>query len=245
MCSDSGRLFRKCSQCGRPVSLLVQVGEAESDAAVLQRSDRRVGNFNLIPEGDYVAEFIAVTVVAFIVVEIADELDFVALSDLDQVLCFHTGFGTGIDDLGTGDIAVRILRIEIQQQVDPGAVQDGRNIPGDQVVIAVLNGVQVVICDRLAVNRQPGSVKLTCKGISVDGEVVVGSEVDKSGSVVKEYIPGQADNEVPLALGKLNSAVVPDKLSCVKMVFKNVFSCAFRSQAASGEQVEEGSGTSG
>ena len=79
---------------GRPVLLLKNIREAIGHPAFAPVLHRPVGNIDLLPERDLLAELVAVSVVPVVVVVVADKLYLVSLTDRDQGLRLGVRFSS-------------------------------------------------------------------------------------------------------------------------------------------------------
>ena len=250
--------FRSAAdQDGRPVVLLVEIGKAEADAGA--GADGNVGDLHIRRDGHLLAEEVAVLIAAVVAVIVAEEVDLVPYAQRGSFLGVRVevalgdglGLAVDIDAARADDGAVRVLRVEADQQLHPLAVEHGGDVAGDDSVAALAGGVLMVVGHRLAVDREPGVV-LRGEEVAflVEGEYVVIAHVDVAAAVVHEHVQIQALDQRPLLVGQgddeLARAVLrPGQADRVEAVVRKVGHRVLGGHRAAGEEACVAAGEAG
>ena len=137
-----------------------------------------------------------------------------------------------------------MLAVKIQDQVNPFAVQQRRNIAGNHIIHTVIHRIQIVIGHRLTVNGKPCAVIIGQKAVPFTLIGIIHTKVNKTVPVVIEHIHFQGGHQIPLFLVQCYSAVFPDQTGRIKVIVQDVFSCCIRCHAASHKQIQNASGGS-
>ena len=200
-------LFRKSNWLG-PVGLIVNIGESVHNLYIAA-AYISIADFEVVMICERVTENVAVLIFAVVGVEVADELDFVAVFEFGYTLCYGVGTVSVVVGNCTGNVSVGVFTVEDEFEVDAFAVEQGRDVAVYRVAVLVFESISVIVRDSLTVDSEPVARGVGDKvTFRVERKYVIKTEVYVALAVVVEHIKVELVNEFPLIFREVHFILV-------------------------------------